>query len=259
MAKSKTDYAVTPGQGFTLYLAASQNMDQMKAIFYDWDWETSPVSLLWTYAWPNSIDQFFSWARTPRPRRMMLDSGAFTAWSQGRDMNVHEYLKYIQTSGHKWDEVVGLDKVGDPEFTLRNWHILNDAGVASLPVHHIGEDFDYLKKMVKLVGPGGRVGLSCRFGEPLAQSQWYYKKCFAMAWPASYHSFGWAAERVLLGAPFGSADASSFLVSSVRYGNWRAFGQMSVRGPDSYVGGKAEVRFATALERKVRSRWKGGV
>lgn len=260
--KPKHSVAPTPvpGAGFTLYLAGSQNTEQMYAIFNDWDWERNPVSILLTYAYPKVIEKFFELVRPPGPRRLMLDSGAFTAWSVGREIHLREYAAYIRSSGHAWDEIVGLDKVGDPELTIRNWQTLQQAvGRTVLPVHHIGEDFAYLSRMVEMVGPGGRVGLSCRFGEPLAKSEWYYKKCFATAWPFSYHSFGWAGRKVLHDFPFGSADASSFLASSVRYGNWKAFGQMSARGPDSYVGGKAEVLHAIALERRVRGHWCGRV
>lgn len=98
--------------------------------------------------------------RTKRPRHIMLDSGAFTAWNKGDETRIEEvvaaYSDFMQAAGDMFDEVwmINLDKIPgrkgvepSPEeldealvVSDRNLEVLQRTfGDRILPVFHQGE------------------------------------------------------------------------------------------------------------------------
>lgn len=251
---------------FELYAAIAQSAPVMSRFAEVWDWENTDTKLLFTYAYPASIEWLDRgiYERIPMsPKKIMLDSGAFTAWNIGKELMVEEYIDYIKRKrdeGREFDEVIGLDRVGDPEYTLRNCRAMKKAlGHEVIPVFHIGEDLKWLKIYCKEFE---KVGLSCRFGEPVKASYHFYEECFHAVWPHKYHSFGWTSEKMLESFPFQSADATSFLLAGPRYGRWKSLQsrskdarQMRIGGPESYVGIVGELKIAQRMERKLQGLW----
>lgn len=180
-----------------------------------WDWENRPISVLVSFAYMKSWQTLAPYFR--RPKSLMLDSGAFTAYTRGvpvdHDALLAEVVKPI------WDEAVGLDVIGDWKGSRRNAEYALRRGVTkAMPVHHIGDPFDLLKWYCANFP---KVGLSCRFGESMATSIRYYEQCFAHAWPHKFHSFGWVDETALVRFPFHSADAATWGVAGPAFRNWK--------------------------------------
>lgn len=168
-----------------------------------------PCNVLVSFAFRDKVDTYIN--HLPNAR-LMLDSGAYTAWSCGKSVNLEELIAYAKA--RPWDEVVALDVIGDAEASKRNAITMKQAGLDVMPVYHIGDPIDHL---LYYKANFSKVGLSCRFGEPLAQSLAFIERCFAAAWPYKFHSFGWISEKVLRRFPFHSADASTW-VNPHRFG-----------------------------------------
>lgn len=128
---------------------------------------------------------------------------------------------------------------------------MKEAGVEAMPVFHIGDDWEILKEYAK---HWDKVGISCRFGEPLNESFAFYDQCFARVWPKKFHSFGWMDEKVVMRYPLHSSDSSSWEVGPCAFGNWKAFGKLSVRGSTQNL--RPQVEWYLDLEERVRRRWK---
>ncbi len=79
---------------------------------------------------------------------LFLDSGAFSAFTKGVEINIYDYIDFIKR--HKDDITVyaNLDVIGDAEATLKNQWIMEDAGLVPLPCFHRGEDWKYLRYYV---------------------------------------------------------------------------------------------------------------
>tara|TARA_R110002167_G_scaffold30123_6_gene99903 strand:+ start:558 stop:1502 length:945 start_codon:yes stop_codon:yes gene_type:complete len=101
--------------------------------------------------------------------RMLVDSGAFSAHTQGTSIDADNYAAWLNDSCvPAWgDWMVGafnLDVLGDAEASLANWQRLNDLGQSTIPVVHLGDDanlFDpYIEQGADYVGFGGMVGKS---------------------------------------------------------------------------------------------------
>lgn len=138
----------------------------------------------------------------------MLDSGAFSAFTRGRPISEEDLIRF-SLSHPEFDEVVALDTIGDPEKTLQAAIRMERAGLSPIPVFHIGEDFGYLTLYKERFR---KVGLSWGFGEKKSESRKWVERCFSLAWPCLFHSFGRVDFDILTKLPFDSADASTPLV-----------------------------------------------
>ena len=80
---------------------------------------------------------------------LFLDSGAFSAWSQGKEINIEDYIQFIKEHKDVIDVYANLDVIGDAEATWRNQLRMEKAGLNPLPVFHYGEDISWLKNLLK--------------------------------------------------------------------------------------------------------------
>lgn len=252
-----------PGDTFDLYMAMSVNHKQMQATFRGWDWDGHPVKLLFSYAYEGftkgvsglTIEQFIELTECPIHKvQIMIDSGAFTAMTSGAKLTVDEYMQYLDKymPRYRFAEVVSLDVIGNAEASYRNASIMREAGFDVLPVFHLGEDFKWLERYCD---EWGKVGLGYNFGKP-SKRMWYLAKCFSLCWPHRFHSFGWTAKNALSQYPFQSADSSSFLSKSVRFGQWEQFGKLAAKGEQAYPGTRGEVLAALKYQRYINTIWK---
>jgi hypothetical protein len=83
--------------------------------------------------------------------RVFLDSGAFSAFTMGVDVDMQAYCKYVQENEdiiEKVDDAICasvLDGIGDPLKTYQNQLAMEKLGVRPLPCFHYGEDERYLE------------------------------------------------------------------------------------------------------------------
>lgn len=114
------------------------------------------------------LEQYKSMA----PMFLILDSGAFSAWTKGAVIDIDEYVDFIIKHSSVISQAANLDVIpgrkGDRAITqeqnekaaLEGWrnylYILNklrwkgrsDLVSKVMPIHHQGEDLDHLKRMV---------------------------------------------------------------------------------------------------------------
>lgn len=210
---------------------------------------TEGIACLVSYAFMREFER--TSARRPW-RQLMLDSGAYSVWSRGEEIDYAAYLAVTREA--RWHECVSLDVIGDPNGSRVNAHRMLRDGSPAYPVFHYGEPWWLLREYCELFP---KIGLSCRFGESVEDSWRWLERCFWQQWPHRFHSFGYVDKRVLRAFPFHSADASTWSAGS-RYGHWNnAFDtRMRLGGKDGYDGLVAELRAWLQLERELKSRWR---
>lgn len=94
--------------------------------------------------------------------RLMIDSGAFTAWSKGRVIKLSEYATYLTRWRDCWDHAITLDVIGDPAASRQNTRRLHEMGLPVMPVFTRTDtlrEFDAMVTDVGYVAVGGLVGL----------------------------------------------------------------------------------------------------
>lgn len=77
---------------------------------------------------------------------LFLDSGAFSAHTQGININLLEYIAFIKENIEYIHTYANLDVIGNPEETWKNQLRMEKAGLTPLPCFHYGDDEKWLKK-----------------------------------------------------------------------------------------------------------------
>jgi len=162
------------------------------------------------YSYVNDLNSAKKWGSDG----LLLDSGAFTAFTKGAKISLSELCSFILT--YKPEAAIQLDVIGDPESTWTNYVKMSER-VKCLPVIHYKAPADIIRKMLQstdYICLGALVPLTAR-KEVLFK--WLdYVFSFPEIRGKKIHALGIMSEDVLIRYPFYSADSSSAL-SVVRY------------------------------------------
>ncbi len=149
---------------------------------------------------------------------LFLDSGAFSAWSQKKDINIQKYISFIKENKKVIDVYANLDVIGSAKKTYQNQMIMEDAGLMPLPTFHYGEKekwlLKYLDKGYDYIALGGMVPIMTKglvmwldrlFGEYLTDEKGMpiYK----------VHGFGLTSLKLMLRYPWYSVDSTSWVIT----------------------------------------------
>lgn len=146
---------------------------------------------------------------------IMADSGAFSAWKRGIEVNLADYMAWL--TKHDIQQYFNLDVVGDMEATARHQKIMEKAGFNPIPVFHFGGPMELLGKLIKnypLIGLGGTVGL------PTTVKEQWFRQIYSLYPEGKFHALGVANTRLICQFPFESAD-SVWWVYKFRYNTAR--------------------------------------
>lgn len=172
--------------------------------------------------------------------KLFIDSGAYSAWSKNKYIDVDDYIKFINENTDKFTLFASVDDIPGElrrkptlweqrESPAKSWHnylyMREQVKEADklLPVFHIGEDFRHLQNMldatfngehIPYIGLGGTVGLACTVKED------WYKQCFKIIQQSSnpnvkVHAFGMTNLEILENYPFESADSTTWLMAAI--------------------------------------------
>lgn len=239
---------------FRFYFATGTSEELLKTTFGPWDWSKQPINCLVTFPFIKTWDKAQNELGVQWPvKKTILDSGAFSAWNSGKVIDFDALCQ--EASNPRWNEAVALDVIGNPEQSLINALEMKKRGLKVMPVFHFGEPWEILQAYKEEFG---RVGLSCRFGEPIKMSERWLDQCFARAYPAQFHSFGWVQERALMMFPFATADTASWH-TGIRFGKGQAYPGIRIpkrteAGPDVYDL-RADVLHYLSLEERIQRKW----
>lgn len=166
---------------------------------------------------------------------MMLDSGAFGAWSRGEEIDIDLYIAFILANSEHINTYVNLDvipaKLGvvatpaqveeSAQLSWRNMLYMESHGLKPIPVFHQGERFDWLRKMMDHGCP--YIGISPSNNNNVSsQKQIWLDRVFDVICDEAgealvkTHAFGMTALPLLQRYPWYSADSTSWILSSAR-------------------------------------------
>lgn len=150
-----------------------------------------------------------------------LDSGAFSGDSQGKAINLDDYIAFIKEHEHLIDVYPCLDVIGKEDETWANQERMEAEGLKPLPVFHVEDDMKYLHRCLEydyfcLGGMAGGASAKTRTA--------FLDKCFSIICDTpdgrpkcKVHGFGLASPSLMTAYPFYSVDTSSW-VSYAQYG-----------------------------------------
>lgn len=153
--------------------------------------------------------------------QIFLDSGAFSAWTLGVTLSIHEYCDYIKKNADILRVEDGavmasvLDGIGDPLQTWRNQLQMEELGVRPLPCFHFGEDEKYLEWYVQnydYITLGGMVGKSATTLTTWLDRIWPRYMLDGSGRPKlKVHAFGITSIPIMEAYPWFSCDSSSWI------------------------------------------------
>jgi hypothetical protein len=75
----------------------------------------------------------------------MLDSGAYSAYAAGKNVNLLDFMEYIKANSEHLTRYVSLDVIGDDSLTRVFYEIMCSKGFDPIPVFHYGGDYETLQ------------------------------------------------------------------------------------------------------------------
>lgn len=177
------------------------------------------ILLSYHYVKDTDLDALLAKYFTEPYPEVFIDSGAFSADTQGVSIDIQDYIAYIKRYRHLITTYSNLDVIRNPEGTWRNQQVMEDEGLAPLPVFHGGTDWSWLEHYIErypYIALGGLVG-------KIQSARGWLVRCFQMAkGRAVFHGFGVTAWGVLKDFPWYSVDSSSW-GKGFRYGQVMVF------------------------------------
>lgn len=186
--------------------------------------------------------------------KLFIDSGAFSAHKSGSEVDVDEYIQYINENDEHFTIYAQLDKIPGtfgkpktpeeileaPELSWKNYLYMKDKVKSRdklIPVFHQGEDFKHLVRMLEYTHEDGKhipyIGISPANDSSVVNKEAFIKRCFDIIKASSNpnvktHAFGMTSLDLLEKYPFTSADSTSYIMSAAYGGIMTEFGLVSV-------------------------------
>ena len=180
------------------------------------------------------------------PDNLLIDSGAFTVWSQGATIDIDAYITFCESvkragkeKGTKvyftnldvlpgrWGFKPTIDQA--EESAQKGWdnmEYMDSKGIDAIPVYHQHEDIKWLKKMMK---HKEYIGISPANDLPQARKNSWLAEAFSVVQDKrKTHGFAVTSYKTLLKFPFYSVDSSSW-TNGARFGSVPTFNQGKVK------------------------------
>lgn len=157
--------------------------------------------------------------------RLIGDSGAFSAYTQGTPIQLGEYAEWCMQWQNKLCWIAALDVIGDGEVTYKNWKVLRDKyHLNTVPTLHAGGDTKWLdvyaSEGVNFIGLGGLVGVTPRAFRWLVHVFRYAREHHP---EMRFHAWGMTNSKILETLPIYSVDSSGIIGQPYRYAYIRLF------------------------------------
>jgi hypothetical protein len=155
--------------------------------------------------------------------RLLVDSGAYSAWQQRATIKLEAYIAFLQSSTAHIEHYVSLDVIaGNGQRTLDahqikraasrsydNHQRMKKVGLSPIPVFHQDDPFEWLQRYVS--DGENYIGIAAHGGHAHNDIPWF-DRCFALI-PSSVrvHGFGQTTPSILRHFPFTSVDSRTWL------------------------------------------------
>lgn len=236
---------------FDLYFAGNQNR-----MLYDWLAQNNGCKLFSQVSDRSGIEYWCS----KDSGKLFIDSGAYTVYTKNIDLDVDEYIKYINSIDEHLTIFAQVDKIPGvhgqpktkeqileaPELSWKNYCYMRERVKSPdklLPIFHRRENWKYLHQMLETTFDGKHIpyiGLATTTDSTVKEKEDWFNKCFDIIKKSSNpnvktHAFGMASLRLLEQYPFTSADSTSWIMVGANGNIMTPFGLMTVSDSRSHL------------------------
>lgn len=167
---------------------------------------------------------------------ILLDSGAFSAWTRNARIDIEEYVEFIKRHGRRFTIYANLDVIGDFAASMRNQRRMEALGVSPVPVFHMSApqesyaSLDALCAEYDYIALGGLAGKNFSAPQKIA----HLDKCwqligahFRRGHQVKVHGFGVTQMAFLERYPFYSVDSTTW-INGEKYGEVQQFARGAI-------------------------------
>ena len=151
----------------------------------------------------------------------MLDSGAYSAWRKGININLFDYIEFIKEYHKYFTHIVCLDVINEPIVSEVNHKImlneLKDYDLTIIPVFHAGETFRVLDYMIER--DYKYIGISPNNNWNEKQKRQWLNRVYQYDFEKldiKTHLFGYSSLKGMKYYNFFSADSTSWSMSAIK-------------------------------------------
>ncbi len=215
------------GIGFDLYFAGTQNNDAEM-----WMLTNGSCRL---QSQVNDRSNIRRWITTPNTGKLFIDSGAYTAFTKNKVVDVDEYISYVNSISSSLycfaqvDHITGKGETKEDTARL-SWdnfvymrHRVKEPHKL-VPIFHQGENLKWLKNMVEYKDDIGRldyIGFGAMVGTGVTREDkcLFFDRAFSLIEHSSnpnvkVHAMGMTSLSLLELYPFYSADSTSWIMQA---------------------------------------------
>ncbi|HHW90889.1 MAG TPA: hypothetical protein GX745_08325 [Clostridiales bacterium] len=224
------------GPGLELYLVGPEKADILEEVF------KLEANMLFNYIdGKNATDAYKT---NIKPGKLFIDSGAYSAWTRGAEIDVDEYIAWINERADYIDlfgqvDVIPGDRIHGAtmqqvieaaEKTWENYLYMRERVKCPerlLYTFHVGEPLQYLERALEWKDAEGQkipyIALGGMVGKPRAVRQSFLDQCFSTIRKSSnssvkVHTFGMTDFSLLASYPITSADSTSWIMTGANGG-----------------------------------------
>ncbi|KXH69809.1 MAG: hypothetical protein AM326_01680 [Candidatus Thorarchaeota archaeon SMTZ-45] len=164
---------------------------------------------------------------------LLLDSGAYSAKTQGKKLDIDDYIEYIRANEDVFDKYFNLDVIGDGDKSYQNYLYLRMKGLEPIPVWHAETSPEFLTHYLKMSEYIAIGAISVMSNERTIRSLdniWREYLIDEKGYPVcKIHGFGLTSVLIMTRYPWYSVDSTSWvqfgrygvvLIPKTRNGNW---------------------------------------
>lgn len=212
-----------------IYLATSPSKQHFKLLM-----EEKVRNILVSYHYLKKPSELIKLLEGYEPKRIIIDSGAFSVWSNGGSIDIEQYAKFcvelkeilspnikltivnLDVLPGKWGFVPSKEEIAkSAEEGWKNMEFLESKGLEVMHIFHQHEDWVILDKLMK---HSNYIGISPANDVANKTKQTWMNKVFSRVRDkVRTHGFAVTSCNQLYDYPYYSADSSSW-ISPARYG-----------------------------------------
>ena len=236
------------GLGFDLYFAGGAN-----DVYEKWLIDHKCCRLQSQYYDRSNIAR---WCKEGTGAKLFIDSGAYTALTKGKELNVDDYIEYINGISDKVHVFAQVDyipknaqdKTDTAEASWQNYLYMQDKVKEPdklMPIYHQSESLHALKNMIEYKKPNGEYidyigfGALAGTGVTVPQKQAFFRRCFKVILESKnpnvkVHAMGMTSLSLLEMFPFYSADSTSWIMQGATGNIQTPWGMLDVSDKNKF-------------------------
>lgn len=236
---------------FDLYFAGCQHK-----MLYDWLAKNNGCKLFSQLKERKDI----AYWNTLNSGKLFIDSGAYTVYTKGTEVDVDEYINYVNDIDEHLTIFAQVDKIpgvyGEiktkeqvleaPELSWKNYLYMREKVKSPdklLPIFHRREDWKHLKRMLETTFEGKYIpyiGLAATTDSSTKEKEEWFEECFRIISKSSNphvktHAFGMTSLKLLEKYPFTSADSTSWIMIGANGNILTPYGLVTVSNSQSHL------------------------